>query len=89
MVRKREPPPLMDRNRSHQLRITLKFESSEPEVTGRSVSGANLLLLSVESSRTMTFQGWYLVQGHPSREVFRVQSHGASEDSDFHQVTKP
>lgn len=37
----------------------------------------------------MTFQGWYLVQGHPSREVFKVQSHGASEDSDFHQVTKP
>ena len=43
----------------------------------------------LESSRTMTFQGWYLVQGHPSREVFRVQSHGASEESDFHQVTKP
>lgn len=34
----------------------------------------------LESSRTMTFQGWYLV---------RVQNHGATEDSDFHQVTKP
>lgn len=43
----------------------------------------------LESSRAMTFQGRYLVQGHPSKEVFRVQSHGVSEDSDFHQVTKP
>lgn len=57
MVRKKGPPPFMDRSRSHQLRITLKSDSSEPEVTGGSVSGANCLLSVVGELMNYAFPG--------------------------------
>lgn len=51
------PPPFTDRSRSHQLRITLKSDSSEPEVTGGSVSGANCLLSVVGELMNYAFPG--------------------------------
>lgn len=40
VARKRGLPPLIDRSTSHQLRLTLKSDSSEPEVTRWVVSRA-------------------------------------------------
>lgn len=59
----REPPPLMDRSRSHQLRISLKFDSSEPEVTSELVSGDNCLLFIVVELKSYDFPGAVLGSG--------------------------
>lgn len=68
----------MGSSRSHQLRITPKCDSAEPEVTGGSVSGANGLLFASEELKNSKVPKTHLVQRHASSMGIRTQ--GRSSD---------